>query len=319
MTTFKHTFLAGLLLGAAQLAQAAPDFFRLEPGSLRVYRAQHGEQTFTIRVSSVGMLHDDHVHYQVTGYANRPLQLYRNEETGALYHHDEDSDQDVLVTSVEKGPGWFQANYRECDQEGQVEEAPTEYLGPAGWFTNALAIRYRAFGCNDTGVESERYVENIGMVQRTMQTFAGPVNYHLVYASIGSTTITEAPSSTFSVTLREGYGPRMIADLRYSSEGQDRTLQMPTSQDYEVVLRDARGREVWRYSYGKFFTPGIREISLPQLSFRVEIPLQIYGILLQEGTYTVEAWLMTNPERQFAGSANFLYTHPQLPGAREKE
>jgi hypothetical protein len=307
-----------LLLSSAHFAQAAPDYFRLEPGSLRVFRAANSESTFSIRVSSVGFMHDDHVHYQVTGYAERPLKLYVDEHTGALYHLDEETDHDVLVTSVEKGPGWFQANYRACDQEGRVEEHPAVYLGPAGWFNNALALQYRAFGCNDTGIEAERYVENLGLVQRTLQTFAGPVEYYLVYASLGSTTIHEEPSSVFSISVRPGYGPVLIADLHYSAMGQDRILEMPASQDYDVVLRNSSGNVVWRYSTGKFFTPTIRNVSSRHLSYTVEIPLQFYGILLQEGVYTVEAWLATNPERQFAASIQFVYEHPSAPGERSR-
>ena len=34
----------------------------------------------------------------------------------------------------------------------------------------------------------------------------------------------------------------------------------------------------------------------------MEIPLQIDGVVLPEGTYTVEAWLNTQPEEQFAAA-----------------
>ena len=272
MKTTNLKFLAGLLLGATQFAHAAPDYFRWEPGSIRVYRAKNSENTFTVRVGNVGFQLNDHVHYPVTGYGKRPLRLYRDDHTGSLYHHDEDTDQDVLVTAVEKGPGWAQANYRDCDQESRVENSPAWYLGPAGWFTNALAVEYRAYGCADTGIASERYIENLGLVQRTMQTFAGPVEYDLVYASIGSVTVTEAPSSAFSISLHQGQGPRVIADLRLTAMAEQMVLQMPTSQDYDLVLRDANGREVWRWSNGKFFTPGMRKVSPKQVDYSVEVP-----------------------------------------------
>lgn len=324
MNTTQWSLWAGILLSSTQLAQAAPDYFRFEPGSVREYRAQtHGftmtEDHFTIQVGNVGFMHNGHVHYPVTGYAAQPLLAYQDEATGALYHLDQDTDQDVLVTSVEKGPGWFQANYRPCDQEGRVVEQPAPYSGPAGYFANTLAIQYRSYGCADHGIDGEVYVENIGMVERTVQTLAGPVRYDLVHASIGPMSFTEAPSTSFSVSVRKAFGPTVIAALRWDAVGTDTDLQFPSSQEFEVVLRNSRGDAIWRWSDGKFFTPQVRNRSARHLSYDVDVPLQFWGILLPEGTYTVEAWLATATERQYAGAASFVYTHPAVPGEGRKQ
>lgn len=309
--------LLGALLYASGLVHAAPDYFRLEPGSVRVYRAQTSEDGFTIRVGSTGVMHNGHVHYSVTGYVNRAVLAYHDETNGALYYLDQDTDKDILLTSVEKGPGWFQASQRLCDQEGQVEDQPVRYAGPSGQFTNALAIHYRTFGCADAGIASERYVENLGMVQRTMQTFAGPVSYDLVHASIGPISVTESPNVAFSIGIRKAFGPSMIADLRFRASGESAVLQMASSQEYEVVLRNAKGDVVWRWSDGKGFTPQLRNRSVRELSYQVEIPLQFYGILLHEGVYTVEAWLATVQERRYAASMDFVYKHPPVPGEQK--
>jgi hypothetical protein len=249
---------------------------------------------------------------------NRQVLAYRDDVTGNLYYLNGDTGQDAPLTPVEVGPGWFQAPHRPCDQEGRVQEEAVPYVGPSGQFANALAIGYRAFGCADTGIASERYIESLGLVQRTIQTIAGLVHYDLVHASIGPVSVTEWPSTSFSVGVRRPLGPRVIADLRWNASGEGAVLRMPTSQEYEVLLRDSNGNVVWRWSDGKFFTPQLRRRSARHLSYEVEIPLQIYGILLPEGIYTVEAWLATIPERQFAGAKSFQYTHPTLPGSSKQ-
>jgi hypothetical protein len=110
----------------------------------------------------------------------------------------------------------------------------------------------------------------------------------------------------------------VIADLRWNAQGDDTVLQMPTSQDYEVVLRDSKGKEVWRWSDGRFFTPQLRNISARYLRFEVAVPLQTYGILLHEGIYTLEAWLVTAQERQYAAAISFDFTYPALPAGRQE-
>ncbi len=309
--------LAGILISATGFAESAPDFFRLEPGSVREYRAQTSTDSFTIRVGTMGIMHNEHVHYAVTGYGKDTLLIHRDDRTGALYYLNQDTEQDTLLTSIEQGPGWFQANQRPCDQEGHAEGL-VPYLGPSGEFANALAIRYRSYGCADTGIESERYVENLGMVQRTFQTFAGPVHYDLVHASIGPMLVTEQPGTTFSVGVRRTSLPRVIVDLRWNAPAQGAELEMPTSQEYEVVLRNAKGDILWRWSDGQFFLQQPRTRTVRHLSYDVEVPLQFYGILLNKGVYTVEAWLTTVQERRYAGSVSFLYTPPTVPGAGQE-
>jgi len=59
------------------------------------------------------------------------------------------------------------------------------------------------------------------------------------------------------------------------------------------------------------FTAVVIQTQARSLNYQVEIPLQINGVVLPERTYTVEAWLNTQPEKKFAAAANFLRVLPQ--------
>jgi hypothetical protein len=307
--------IGGLFL-TLQMASAAPDYFRFEPGSSWVYRAEGRSDSFTIQVGVTGVLHNGHVHYRVTGYVDEPVLAYRNESNGALYYLDPETDQDVLLTSVERNDlVWFNANKRKCDQLGQGQPELVPFAGPAGRFPNALLIRYRTLGCADAGVDEERYVENIGMVQRTLQTFAGPVVYNLVHASVGAVSLSEAPNTSFRVGLRPVEGKHLVADLRLTAALSSVRLTFPTSQEYDVVLRTVDGAALWRWSAGRFFTQTATVKSVANLNYQVEVPLVIDGKPLETGTYVVEAWLTTLPERQFAAAAEYMHVLPPAADA----
>ena len=74
-------------------------------------------------------------------------------------------------------------------QQGQAQARRIPYNGPGGSWEETLEIRYRTAQCNDAGLESEQYAENIGMVRRVVQSFTGPRAYELVYARVGSAII----------------------------------------------------------------------------------------------------------------------------------
>ena len=75
---------------------------------------------------------------------------------------------------------------------------------------------------------------------------------------------------------------------------------------WRPILQFAR-----RWSDGSVFTPVVTQTQARSLNYQVEIPLQSNGVVLPERTYTVEAWLNTQPEEQFAAAANILRVLPQ--------
>src|SRR5437879_5337275 len=169
---------------------AAPQHLPLATGNTWTYRQQAGDETFTIRVG-VPTLISDAVYYSLRGYTPKPL-LVRFHEDGDLYYRDEDADRDVLLTSFQiVKEAWFQAPQRACDEEGQVD-----YTDPS-----VVSITYRTLSCADTGDQQEQFGANIGMLQRTVNTFIGPRRYELVSARVGSTSIQADAGAKLSVSV----------------------------------------------------------------------------------------------------------------------
>ena len=56
-----------------------------------------------------------------------------------------------------------------------------------------------------------------------------------------------------------------------------------------------------------------------RLNARVNWPQAVLFRRSPEGTYTVEAWLNTQPEKQFAAAANFLRVLPQPKSTERRQ
>jgi hypothetical protein len=150
---------------------------------------------------------------------------------------------------------------RDCG--GIKIERRTVHDGPAGPVRDVLEIRYRSYGCADTGVEGEQFAENIGTLR--LQT------------SLGSGAI---------------------------------ALAFPSSQEYEVLLRDADGNVLWAWPEGQVFTQELhtREVS-GEWRTTVEIPKPPSTGEPKAAIYTVQAWMTTmGAALQFAATVPVTIT-----------
>jgi hypothetical protein len=305
------TVLAALLTFPLECITAG-NFMPIEPGNSWIYRSQNNSDTFVVRVGTTGYLLGGQVYYKLTGYTPEEL-FVRAAESGDVYYYDEELGRELLLTSFEASNSfWYHAPKRVCEQEFQPQPRKVDYRGPAGSFNqSALRLDYRSFACADAGIEQEVYVENIGMVQRVSTTIAGPVTYDLVRAHAGSVLVAERPAGSFSVTVRK-LSDRLVAGLHLDvSGGHPARLVFPTSQEYDVVLRDAAGQVIWRWSDGLVFAQAVHERTVTQLTYSVDIPLIQDGRGLPPGAYTVEGWLSTEP-RQFSSAAT-IDIQPSVP------
>src|SRR5689334_14186942 len=185
---------SGLLVAAVVVfAQGlhATNFFPLTQGNSWTYRERLTGQSFTVRVGTPALINNT-VYLSLSGYTDQPV-LVRQEGENILVL-DEETGREAILTSFEPFEGgYWNAHERPCDAMGQTQVKRGQHDGPAGPIPGVLEIRYRNSGCADIGVEEEQYAENIGMVRRTVQTFAGPRNYDLVAARIGRIRIETAP------------------------------------------------------------------------------------------------------------------------------
>jgi len=271
-----------LLLFLSPAARAA-DFFPLNPGNSWTYRADTGE-TFQITVGfSPIVLMDGRVYHRVNGYATRGL-FVRKAEDHLLYWNDE-AEQDAILTDFRPFSGGFYTTpiSEPCEQDAQAKQEPVT-IEWGGMLYSARQISYRIYNCADTGVLEELYVENIGLVRRTVQTIAGPRTFTLAAASVGALSLNEKPGVEFRIALSPPVVLRKDASQPLATTV---TMRIRADRAEPVLLR---------------FRPSQRyDIAIKNMAREYVQPLQVN---LPDGRYVVEAWLTTDSQdRQFASSA----------------
>ncbi len=300
--------IAIAMLLAASAAQAA-NFFPLSPGNRWTYQNASGE----ILEINVGwnplVTARGSVYYKVTGYATQPLYLRRSDD-GVIYWLNQEQDREEILTDFRPLSGAFYrtAISAPCDQDAQAQERPVEFDGAGGVFPDARQIRYRILDCADTGIESEIYLDNIGLTRRVVETIAGPREYNLVSAKVGPLTLSQTPGVDFRVSLPSAVFERERRDEPVTIEATLRLavdrleplhLRYTTSQRYDLAMKNERGETVYLWSSAAVFLPAVEEEDVLNRQYTVPLSLD-----LPDGMYQVEAWLTTDaPDRQFAAVA----------------
>lgn len=293
---------------AAAGALSAADYFPLQNGNSWTYRAAGGTAQFTIRVGTPALV-DGEIWYSLSGYVPQRL-LVRYEGDRLLYLDDQDG-QPRQLTSFQPGASW-KAPLRQCAETGEAQSKPAAYSGPTGPIDNALEIRYTTSTCADAGDLSELYADHLGMLRRTVQSFAGPVNYELVSARLVSAAIETLPNGRFTVSAAPAAGELAVTLRLQLSPAPPITLTFPTSQQYDLVVRDDTGKVVYQWSDGRFFSQSEHSISVSSewnTEFRVPAP--------GPGVYTVQAWLATDTRVPlFAATAPLVIEAANAPHGR---
>jgi hypothetical protein len=247
----------------------------------------------------------------------------RQSNEGVLYWLNEETGGDEILADFRPLSGAFYNTpiSAPCDQDAQAQERPVVFEAAGGVFPDAREVRYRVLDCADVGVENELYLDNIGLARRVNQTIAGPREFNLVSAKIGSFTLNAAPGADFRVTLSSAavnrqrsadpvsveVGLRLVIDRLNAVH-----LRYNTSQRYDVAVRNEHGETVFLWSASAIFLQVVSEEDVVDASYKVPLTLD-----LPDGNYQVEAWLTTDaPQRQFAAVAPFaVFTEGPVPAA----
>ena len=285
-----------MLIVTTAMGMSGADFLPLAPGNQWTYQNTDSGQSFTVQVGVTQYFLNQHVYSVLKGYTPDQL-LVRVNEYGNIVFWDQEREADILLTSFEfAGGAWFEAAARECPEMGQTQDRRVAHDGPAGAW-QALEIKYRNFACADAGDLSEQFAENVGMVQRVVNTIAGPRTYNLMHAKLGNQVITAGNPGSFSVaalpaletntwtaTLR--IDPPLFSDLK---------LHFPSGQEFDARLRDAEGDIVWTWSAGRLFIQAEHTVAVGG-GYRASITVP-FPPAIPEGqqVYTLEAW-MTSAE-----------------------
>lgn len=304
---------------AAGLA-AAQNYFPLEAGNQWIYRS--GSQTATAEVVRTEVF-DGRTYSQIRGFFGDAW--LRMNESGSLVAFNPDTRTEHLWTAFGAGEGsQFQSAAPPCEQPAQLVSKSARYQGPIGDFPYALEIRYSPGRCADAGSERDFYLPWVGLVQRRETTIAGPRTWDLVYARLGVTEIS-ASETSFQLALdRAVYTanlmppvdpqravPHMLARLTLRHIRQEPLrLTFPTSQRFDLVVRNERGDSVFTWSAGRAFLQVIGTETIEgERNWVIDVPLGSAATPLPQGRYVAEGWLTTEGARVWTASMPFKVRH----------
>jgi hypothetical protein len=138
---------------------------------------------------------------------------------------------------------------------------------PAGHFVGCVQIAYLRLSGNGPGPIEEVFAPGVGLVRRTVAT-PGPRTWELSSAVVGGQPLPAMPIEVSIGLDRDAFifgGPvpilppptRIHVRLTVRSDVQAETFQFPTTQRFDVRVRDAQGAEIWLWSKatGQIFQP----------------------------------------------------------------
>lgn len=294
---------------AFAIASALPasDHLPLEMGNYWIYREERSGETFTMRVGQPVWLQDGKTFHYLLDYAGKYV-IARVDESGNLVGWNEETGTEYLLTGfAEKDTNWWTAPGRECNLEGQTQARRVPYDGPGGRWRQSLEVRYRSSNCADTGVTSELFAENIGMLRRTVTSIAGPRTFELIYARVGTQIIETRDRARFSVAVDQPLGKDELRVTLRMDLGFTPSIKLffLSAQTFDVALRNASGRVVWTWSEDKSFAQAAREQLIGNVwTETITIPKPAGDLT----DYTIEGWLTTAP-----GEPKFAATAPMPP------
>lgn len=290
-------FLSFLVFAPA--ADATDRFFPLHTGNFWQYRSTDGQHQFRIE-ASLPLIDSGRVFHSVRGYVDGTRQQFIREVEGTgLFLANLETNTEKLLTSFSaSATPSFPADLRPCGTVlGTVQPQREWLMLPSGYWRNTLRVTYQAANCGEPTVVSEVYVPEIGMVQRTVRVGETTREFNLVYARVNNQLVF---SGAFSLTSLIAHPPAQAdSALRFTilaagGYGREAELRFPSTQRYDLIIRDSNRNKIWQYSDGKSFLPTPSKIQGPA-DFDVEVPLDaLPGKTIAPGRYSVEIWLTTD-------------------------
>jgi len=322
---------------ATPSAAIAADFFPLEVGNSWTYaiRGFAAQGSVTVRVAKAVEANGTR-YYELHGYTGEPVLVRRSDEGKVLeLLRDNDTERVFDRAGIAEslwydfnapvGASWETGLALECVGIAGVAQPPQEIQVPGGSFNNLIAVAYNGSNCADAGVQEEIFASGIGLVRRTSLTIGGPRSIELLTASVGGRQV-NAKGLAISLMIDQPVYfanlqppvdpvlsvPVLHAQFRVENTGeQPLTITVPSGQEFDLVIRNEAGEEVFRWSDGKFFTQALQTIPLSpgERVYTVDVPLGKGGQPLPPGRYTVEAWITTVPPKLYQATLAFEIRH----------
>lgn len=316
-TTTAKLLLFSVFAGGTAV-QAQSTWLPLDVGNRWVYQnSWTSSVSFTVEVTGTRES-NGYAYSVVKGWPDREETLLRRDTNGTIWELRPDASAESLFLNPNAGIGQEASRAGDsCSGPGILEDTNARVETPVRDFDSALLIRFNPGPCADAGSESDYWAPGVGLVKRTFQTIAGPRDFQLAYARLEPNTVLEPKELHFSISTSKtvhvipdvlpaviGAEPKLDVrlTLRNTTE-QPALLTYPSSQDFEVVLRNQRGEVIWRWSDGQTFLTVYREEEFTgERTWIVKAPLtDANGKAWEPGIYTVEAELATETRRFKSG------------------
>lgn len=298
-------FLLPSCLLVSSLAPAQ-DYFPLQVGNQWVYRTTGTapERKLALEINAVREI-DGNTYYRLAGLPSGAYWL-RMSPDGALLAYDETAkaDRTWYLFQAAENETW-ETSIPSCCGKASIVSKTAAFNGPLGQLNNALEITYP--GVFQVGIVREQFLPSIGLAFRE-ENIGGPgvLRHELVYARIAGNNVYSAAEVSFRLALDNNtYSPAARLNARLTLANRQNELirlTFPSAQRYDLAIRDAAGKEVYRWSEGKAFAQIFGSIAVGgEMHYLVSVPLG--G--LAPGDYSVEAWLATAGEPQWKATSRF--------------
>ena len=185
---------------------------------------------------------------------------------------------------------------------------------PAGKFTDVVRLDFGT-NCADGGVTSAWFARGVGPVQWSESNIAGPVIYSMISGYIGGVAypkpvpgvalLGEFPDPMVWINRMPGPGPvpapptaEVFLTLQ-NNTAQSLTYSFGSSQRFDILVIDANGRVVSRWSRGRMFAQVMSTLTLApgekqRFGGRVSLSYDD-GQVLAQGAYTLKIELSSTP------------------------
>ena len=299
---------------AALATAAQPDYFPLLEGNQWIYQQTGAAPGDPITVVVDGRrVIGDRTYFEVRGFPEGPA-LLRLDQDGTLFAYDPKEEREqVWVRFGAPESTSYPTAIDSCSPTAVIESRNATFQGAVGTFSSALHINYPPGTCADAGILSDYYLPYVGLLRRTVQSFAGPRTYELIYARLGGVTFVSEPSLSFSLAVNPATavvsglpnGKPPVARVRMTLRNHFLPpigLEFPSGQKFDVTLTNEDGEEVYRWSDGKAFTLALvhTELRHGERNWTVQVPLvDRSGTPLPAGYYQLKAWLTNTGPRRF--------------------
>ena len=297
---------------ASQRVYDWPAFFPLEVGNEWVY--SDGSGSFTVQVLGETLEANQMKYFEVSGYLpydTIKVRKLRRGPLGQILEYNPGGEDFLWYLFGNYRWAWrFETGYDATCITGSrvnIGNIGEKVDVPAGTFERTLRLDFLS-RCADGGIVSEYFVSGVGLVQRVLQTIAGPRIVRLVAARVGGLELPVAPYGIEVSLDRPLYYNNLMPPIinpwptaRARLVVRNKTelpveFTFPTSQRFDFIVRDALGKEILRWSDGRAFLDVIGRESLVNRSrsYSADIALKSRdGKQLPAGFYTLAGFLTT--------------------------